>query len=189
MKYFLFPKFNFNHFLFLSYFIVNIIRDILDYHNKPTGDISRNFHLSYISSLSDLLSIIPVLIIKYRSRSIKINEDKKDNLKDSNLIYTDMNIENENAKARKVLKLLIIISFLRFIAQYTYIIIFLFLKKIYTSVKKFNLNFLLIINIVSLYVSSLIILHSRFYRHHYLSLFINLILFYYFSYKRYNRNK
>ena len=49
------------------------------------------------------------------------------------------------------------------------------MKKIFASVKGFNLNFLLIFNIVSQYISSLIILHSFFYRHHYLSLFINLI--------------
>ena len=49
------------------------------------------------------------------------------------------------------------------------------MKKIFASVKGFNLNFLLIINIVSQYISSLIILHSFFHRHHYLSLFINLI--------------
>ena len=175
MKYFLFPKFNFNHFLFLSYFIVNIIRSNFSYLNKPTQDISISFHLNYISSFSDLLSIIPVLIIKYRSKSLKINEDKKDNLKDSNLIYNDINIENENAKARKVIKLLIIISFIQFLTQYAYIIILLFSGEIYYSVKKFNLNFLLIVNIVSQYVSSHLILHLRFYRHHYLSLFINLI--------------
>ena len=175
MKYFFVPKFNFNHFLFLSYFIVNIIREIFKYLNKSTEDIAKNFHFNYISSFSDLLSIIPVLIIKYRSKSLKINEDKKDNLKDSNLIYNDINIENENAKARKVIKLLIIISFIKFLAQYAYIIILLFCGEIYYSVKKFNLNFLLIVNIVSQYVSSHLILHLRFYRHHYLSLFINLI--------------
>ena len=49
------------------------------------------------------------------------------------------------------------------------------MKKIYVSIKGFNLNFLLIFNIISQYITSLIILHSFFYRHHYLSLFINLI--------------
>jgi len=175
MKYFIFPEFNFNHFLFLSYFIVSIIKDNLKQLNKSTEDISSNFHNYYMSSLSDLLSIIPVLIIKYRSKSLKINENKKGNKKTSNLIYNDKNVENENTKAKRVIKLLIIISFLDFLGEYMHIIIFIFLKKIYFSVKRFNLNFILIINIVSQYIASLIILHSRFYRHHYLSLFINLI--------------
>jgi len=175
MKYFLFPKFNFNLFLFLSYFIVNIIRDNFNHLNKPTEDIASSFHYYYISSLSDYLSIIPVLIIKHRTKSFKINEDKKDNIKTSNLIYNDKNIENEYTKARRVIKLLIIISIFEFLGKYIYIIIHIFLTKIYFSVKSFNLNFLLIINIVSQYISSFIILHSRFYRHHYLSLFINLI--------------
>ena len=77
MKYFLFPKINFNHFLFLSYFIVNIIRDNLIHLNNPTEDISTIFNHSYICTLSDFLSIIPVLTIKQRSKSLKIYEDKK----------------------------------------------------------------------------------------------------------------
>ena len=175
MKYFIFPKINFNHFLFLSYFILDIIKDILDHLNKSTEDISSTFHNYYISSLSDFLSIIPVLIIKHRAKSSKINEDKKDKIKTSNLIYNDKNIENENTKARRVIKLLIIISFFEFLGKYIHIIIWIFLKKIYVSVKRVNLNFTLIINIISQYIASSIILHSRFYRHHYLSLFINII--------------
>ena len=189
MKYFLFTKLNFDHFLFLSYFIINTVRSIIQDFNKPTKDIVLSFHNCYIYTLSDFLSIIPILIIKHRSKSLKsndikeIDEQKSENKED--LIYNEKNIENFNKNVTKINKLLIITSIPEFLAKYLQIILFPFLKIIDINIKTFNLNFLLIINVVSQYISSRIILHSRFYRHHYLSFIINLLFLIILVNKRY----
>ena len=179
MKYFLFTKLNFDHFLFLSYFIINTVRSIIQDFNKPTKDIVLSFHNCYIYTLSDFLSIIPILIIKHRSKSLKNNDiketDEQKSEKKEDLIYNETKVEIFNKNVNKINKLLIITSIPEFLAKYLQIILFPFLKIIDINIKTFNLNFLLIINVVSQYISSRIILHSRFYRHHYLSLFINLI--------------
>ena len=179
MKYFLFTKFNFDHFLFLSYFIVNTIKSIIDRLNKPTKDIISSFHNCYLYTLSDFLSIIPILIIKHRSKGLRNNnikeiEEQKSETKED-LIYNEANIEIHNKNVNKINKLLIIASIPEFLAKYLHIILFSILRINNINVKTFNLNFLLIINVVSQYISSRIILHSRFYRHHYLSFVINLL--------------
>jgi len=179
MKYFLFTKLNFDHFLFLSYFIINTVRSIIQDFNKPTKDIVLSFHNCYIYTLSDFLSIIPILIIKHRSKSLKNNDiketDEQKSEKKEDLIYNETKVEIFNKNVNKINKLLIITSIPEFLAKYLQIILFPFLKIIDINIKTFNLNFLLIINVVSQYISSRIILHSRFYRHHYLSFIINLI--------------
>ena len=81
MKYVIFTKLNFNHFLFLLFFIINTIYSYVSRFLYFTKDIAVNFHKKYLSTFSDFLSIIPVLIIKIRSKSQKINDNKEKILK------------------------------------------------------------------------------------------------------------
>ena len=77
MKYIIFSEFNRNYFLFLSYFIIFIIREIINYPFELTDDIIELFIKCYFNSLSDFLSIIPLIIIKVRSKSNQKKELKE----------------------------------------------------------------------------------------------------------------
>ena len=95
MKYIIFSKFNSHHYLFLSYFIISTTRAIINLKFVSTQDIISSFHSYYISSLSDFVSIIPILIIKKRSKSSKDNGDGGvGGLNPIELLYTDLYMEN-----------------------------------------------------------------------------------------------
>ena len=106
MKYIIFAKLNKNYFLFLSYFIIKIIDEIINKLVETNGDIVKTFHINYILSMSDFLSIIPLIIINIRSKSIsknklmsenKLNKEEESKQKSNNdieYIYLDNNIQN-----------------------------------------------------------------------------------------------
>ena len=76
---------------------------------------------------------------------------------------------------KRLYKLFTLISFLEFLAEYSNVIYNIIKEKSDVEVKKVNLNSVLIINILTKYLFSVVILHSHFYKHHYLSLVINII--------------
>ena len=175
MKYFIFTKFNFIHYLFLSYFIINTVKSIIKKLNSSSEDIISSFFSNYLATFSDFLSIIPVLIIKKRTKSSKANEDNENTSDKFNLIFHDKIKESANKKKPKIFILIIICSFMKFLGEYSDVILLIILKKNLITVNSFNLNSVLIINIISHYIFSKIFLHSIFYRHHYLSFLINII--------------
>ena len=170
MKYLIFSKLNRNHFLFLSYFIISIIRNIVNSKIKTSKDIIQTFHKYYISSLSDLLSIIPLIIIKVRSKSISYFKGlRKDS---SKKYYTKAN----KKRKMRIIKLSILVSILDFLALYinvTYNIIITAAKFV---IKKVTISSDVFFNVISKFALSTLILHLPIYRHHYLSLAINIIL-------------
>ena len=186
MKYVIFSKLNKNHFLFLSFIIIKIIDELCRNYMEKVDDIIRIFHHNYIGSLSDFLSIIPFIIIKIRSKDISKNELKKENIKekeqDSNndieYIYSDQKTENNIKRAKRIFKFLIIVSIFDFLASYLDIIFTII--KIFTKdnllINKVENNSSILFSIISMYVLSILILHSPFYRHHYVSMAINLLL-------------
>ena len=184
MKYIIFEKPNKYHFLFLLYFIIKLIDEIIDKYIKTTSDIVHTFHKDYLGSMSDFLSIIPYIIIKVRSKSISkdklINENKPENANDIELnndieyIYSDMNAENNRKRAKRMIKFFFIVSIFEFLARYINIIFkIIFIK--FESANKDEQNSIIFINIISKFILSIIILHYPFYRHHYISMGINLI--------------
>ena len=179
MKYFLFTKLNINHFFFLLYYIIHTVRTLINKQYNITEDICASFHKYYIYSLSDFLSIIPIIIIKIRSKSSKSKGENERIIQEGSakekLIYVDAEFSNTKRKAKKIIILLIIISFLDFLAHYSNVIFLIIIKKGNYQMKSINFNFVLIIHIVSQYLFNRIILNYRFYKHHCLSLFINLI--------------
>ena len=177
MKYFLFTKFNCNHFLFLSYFIITIIRGVLKEIESPTKDIVETFNNYYAYTLSDFISIIPVLIIKIRSRSSRIEEiNTKKYSNQEKLIYKDANIANICKKLKTLIKILFIISFMEFLSVFSKVFYYFILNKSNAHINKFSLNSVIIFSIIFQYICNRIILHYLFYRHHYLSFAINIIV-------------
>ena len=87
-----------------------------------------SFHNCYLYTFSDFLSIIPILIIKHRSKGLRNNnikeiEEQKSETKED-LIYNETNIEINNKNVNKINKILIIASIPEFLAKYLHIILF-----------------------------------------------------------------
>ena len=68
MKYIIFSKIDRYYILFLTYFIIIIIKEIVKDLYRTTDDIIESFNRYYSYTISDLLSIIPIIIIKIRSK-------------------------------------------------------------------------------------------------------------------------
>ena len=147
-----------------------MIRNIVNSKIKTSKDVIQTFHKYYISSLSDLLSIIPLIIIKVRSKSISYFKGlRKDS---SKKYYTKAN----KKRKMRIIKLSILISILDFLALYinvTYNIIITAAKFV---IKKVTISSDVFFNVISKFALSTLILHLPIYRHHYLSLAINIIL-------------
>ena len=177
MKYLIFSKLNRNHFLFLSYFIISIIKDIVNRYISFGKDLIFSFNRYYIITLSDFLSIIPLIIIKVRSKSIsKENQESfTNNRTESNnnikYIYTDINKKRQ----KRIFKLSILISVIDFVALYSNVTFDIIVQTFKIVIKTVKINSHILINIISIFILSNLILHLPIYRHHYLSLAINLI--------------
>ena len=170
MKYLIFSKLNRNHFLFLSYFIISIIKNIVNNKIKTSKDIIQTFHKYYISSLSDLLSIIPIIIIEVRSKSISYFKGlRKDS---SKKYYTKAN----KKRKMRIIKLSILISILDFLALYINVTYNIIITAANFVIKKVTISSDVFFNVISKFALSTLILHLPIYRHHYLSLAINIIL-------------
>ena len=182
MKYLIFAELNKNHFLFLTYFIISAIQEIDNRYITKTDDIIEIFHIFYIYTLSDFLSIIPLIIIKIRSKRESQNFENLDkNLIQSNsienkkykLLYNDT-LDNKKRKKRKII-LSVILSFFDFFALYLNVIFKIITQSSNYQVKQEKLNSMILFNIISKYILSVLILHLSVYKHHYLSLAINLL--------------
>ena len=178
MKYLVFSRLNKNYLLFFSYFLIDIIREIINHYYSSTSDIVESFHKYHVYSLSDFLSIIPIKIIKKRSKSIKEKNSNalvNNKTNDIDYIYNSAKITNTNKRNKRIFTLLFVISIFEFLAQYSNVIFNIIQKKKEIVVKKTNLNSVLIVNIITKYLFSLLILHTPFYKYHYFSFAINII--------------
>ena len=93
MKCLIFSQLNRNHFFFLSYLIIIIIKEINNLFITKIDDIIQTFNKYYIYSLFDLFSIIPFIIIKVSSKSVSKNTL-------SNEIIENKNKIRENSKEK-----------------------------------------------------------------------------------------
>ena len=201
MKYLIFSELNRNHFFFLSYLIIIIIKEINNLFITKIDDIIQTFNKYYIYSLSDLFSIIPFIIIKVRSKSVskntlsneiienknKIRENSKEKLEENNedtkldlsnsieLLHLDLSYEAHKRRLKRILKYTILISILDFIALYINAIFNVIVVSRNFIITKEKLNSFILFNIISKYLFTILILHSPVYRHHYLCMAINLI--------------
>ena len=147
-----------------------MIRNIVNNKIKTSKDIIQTFHKYYISSLSDLLSIIPLIIIKVRSKSISYFKGlRKDS---SKKYYTKAN----KKRKMRIIKLSILISILDFLALYINVTYNIIITAANFVIKKVSISSDVFFNVISKFALSTLILHLPIYRHHYLSLAINIIL-------------
>ena len=128
MKYIIFSELNRNHFLFLTYFILSVIKEIINININITKDLVQSFHQFYISTLSDFLSIIPFIIIKVRSKDISKTKLENDNINEENkkissdkpnIIqnkYLNDNIKNTKKRTQRIIKLTILVSIFDFLS-------------------------------------------------------------------------
>ena len=180
MKYLIFSKLNRNHFLFLTYFIVITINNIVNKYIYFGKDLIFTFNNNYIFTLSDFLTLIPVIIIKIRSKSVsKENEESSkkgrsgsESNNEIKYIYTDKNIK----RRKRILKLSILISIFDFLGTYFGLTLDIIIKALNITIKNEKINSNILINIISKLVLNNLILHLPIYKHHYLSLSINLII-------------
>ena len=95
----------------------------------------------------------------------KLNKEEESKQKSNNdieYIYLDNNIQNNKRRAKRILKLSIIISIFEFLARYMNIVFRLLFKKDYSLVSSVEQNSHILISIILKYVLSIIILHYPF---------------------------
>ena len=195
MKYLIFSELNRNHFLFLSYLIIAIIIEINNQHIISSDDIVNTFHKCFLHTLSDFLSIIPFIIITIRSKGV--SKDKLEKVKtivnektidekverrvsetstDIALKYFNVNIKDKQTKEKKrKIKLSLLVSTFEFLAIYLDVTFSIIAKTNNYQIKFSEMESSILFKVMSKYILSIIILHSPVYKHHYLSLAINVV--------------
>lgn len=99
-KYLLFPKLHLKHLLFLFFFLISCIKKSIQIYFEQSHKISIDFIKLYIYDLGDFLSIIPLLIIKYRMRNIKKYENENEKNTNENQTIKSM-LNNYFIKGKK----------------------------------------------------------------------------------------
>jgi len=176
MKFIILGKFSFNHIYFLLYALFTITREILNkYLNENNNKISQYFYLMYITILSRFLAIIPHLINKRLSKRIKEESEENTNEKGIYYIYNDKSDEFSKKLFISTLK----VSIFQFLAQALLCIFYFFNDKPEVT-SYYSLQIYLIFNTITQYFVSYLVLNFQFYKHHYLSLGINLFCIFIF---------
>ena len=173
MKYFLFPKCKWKYILFLLFFVFSFLQNaIIRWISWDSKDVTQPFLNTYLFNVSDYLSIIPLLIVKIRSRNKKEQEDKLEKLTSvkTNYIYYTINKTSRNFKWHVLL--VAVFDFASHISSLAFYIVY---GKNERSVSENNLSSLLIFNTITIYLLSRLILKTYFYRHHFFSFIINII--------------
>ena len=185
MKLIIFQKLTHNHIYFFYYLIFSVIQAILElYISKEYAKISKDNggHFYYILVLififlSDFLSLIPFFIKKCltnnKAKTI-IDENKNDLRNNNDYIYNNAYKEEIIKKSKNLKILTFMVGFTDSLSKIIYFLCFY-----YYTVE--NLDFFslfsseVVIRIVLQYILSVIILKTYFYKHHYLSIIINVI--------------
>ena len=171
MKFITFQKPNLYHLFFIIYFVTIMIKQTLESNIFEENLISVKFFQMYSNILSHILSIIPFLIIKYRSKSNDKSQEKYNSENALQLIHNNL---IKTYKGENVIKYTFLTSFFYFLSE-AIICIFLFINNIPELYSSYSLYIYSILNCVVLYITSYFILKTTFYKHHYLSFIINLI--------------
>ena len=166
--------------LFVTYFFRDLMRELTNYLLKDKFFIFGNSHIVkrhlidiYFLTPSYLLAIFPHWIEKkrahhHRKKNIKQNEEENNSIE---LIYNERSFMD----VPKVLKLLVLTSTFNFIPR----IILFFLYYFVDDDSKFTsypvFSSVSIVYILATFLLSRIFLSSYFYRHHFVSLAINII--------------
>ena len=173
-KYILFPKPHLNHLLFLFYFISSVVKQGILKDFKGKDNLSIPFFKLFVYDIGDFISIIPHILRKkkIKSKIENTNPNRAISKESIEFIYTNIKTEKFEYSKNRILLHLFLISIFDFIAQISTVIYYLVKQKQQLEVKQANLNSMLIFNVFFLFIFSRILLHTPFYRHHYLSFII-----------------
>ena len=167
-KIFYFQKCEWKYILFLLFFIFSFLQTaIIRWISLNSKDIAQPFLNTYLFSFSDLLAIIPFLIVYIRSRRLKERieiKEKKDLLR-----------HRDWKRTKKFLILISSVAFLDFASHVSSLVFYIVYGRNERSVSENNLSSLLIFNTVIIYLLSRLILKTYFYKHHYFSFIINVV--------------
>ena len=167
-KIFYFQKCEWKYILFLLFFIFSFLQTaIIRWISMNSKDIAQPFLNTYLFSFSDLLAIIPFLIVYLHSRRLKERieiKEKKDLLR-----------HRDWKRTKKFLILISSVAFLDFASHVSSLIFYIVYGRNERSVSENNLSSLLIFNTVIIYLLSRLILKTYFYKHHYFSFIINVV--------------
>ena len=181
-KYFLFPKLEKKHLLFLFFFLVSLLKKTAQTYFEQKQTLAKDFLKLYMYNVGDFLSIIPFLIMKKKEKVKSINNNERiqndDISNDFNtskkiiLIHYDQSNYTNNYGIKVKLFLYTIFDF---IAQISSVIYYIIKQDEKLEVKLVNLNSSLIFSILTIILFSKIILHTDFYRHHCFSFSIDIL--------------
>ena len=177
-KYILFPKLHLKHLLFLFFFVISCIKKGLQIFFESNQRIEIEFLKLYIYDFGDFLSIIPLMIIKKRMKNKKIEEKMSDDSQSDTSKYTIEYIYNKadaNKSNCSTIRNILIITIVDFIAQISSVVFYIVTIQRKLVVGQANLNSVLVFNILSTIIFSILLLHTKVYRHHIFSLFIDII--------------
>ena len=187
MKLFIFQKLNYNHIFFIYYFIFCIIQAILEIHFRKEQAILNKYKRGHfyaiiiliIIFLSDFLSIIPFFIKKCLTNNNQktkiLNNGGETPLRNNDDYIYNNALEDEINKKSKNLKVFIfLVGLTDFIGVILYFLFYL--DNDNDSLNSYSLfSYDVVFQIIILYILSAIILRTYFYKHHYLSIIINVI--------------
>ena len=110
--------------------------------------------------------------MKRRSKSERLNEIKKSDKNSDNIEYI-YNDRKEDQKKKSTFKIFFVLSIVNFIPQISGLIYYVIIME--ERIKITNLNIRLIFSIFSVVLFSILILHTKFYIHHFFSILIDII--------------
>ena len=173
-KYFFFPKLQKKYLLFLFFFIAACCKKGIQIFLEDVRRIEIEFLKLYIYDVGDMLTIIPFIIMKNRSKSERENQDITINKTGSNLeyIYNDL---KDYQKICSTYRKIIIFTIIDFIAQISTVIYYIIIAQKKVVNKLANLNSVLIFNIFSVILFSIVILGTKFYKHHLFAILIDVL--------------
>ena len=178
-KYIFFPKLDSKHLLFLFFILFAFAKKFIQYYLETSKSLGLEFFKLYVFDFGDLLSIIPFLIIKKRSK-LKNKNTKEENQGNINsegtteyLIYNP--IENSKKNDKKGFIYVLLTTILDFIAQISRVIFHIIKEQKKLDVKESYLNSLLAINMIITILFSKFMLHTDFYRHHSFAFLLNIL--------------
>ena len=176
-KYIIFPKPHCNHFLFLFFFISSVLKQYILKDIKGKNNLSIPIFKLYVYDIGDFISLIPYLIIRKKARTQNNNIENltvQNSKEDINFNLSNSKMKELNRKKRRAYLNMFFITILDFVAQISTVTYYLIVEKQNFEVKHGNMNAVLIFNIIALFLFSLLLLHTFFYRHHYFSFFITI---------------
>ena len=188
------PKLTYKHLYFLAFSISAFLRDYIsfininDYQNKGNKDINKTDSDKYRESpiqkryfdifanvISDCLQGIFVLFhrIKVKKETRNAIENNDNSLFNQKTLNND--IEN-NSTFSSFCKIMTKISLVDFFCQLIFLIFALIFEED-DRIERKNNNYLLLIDISSRFIFCRIILDTYFYKHHIISMIINIVIF------------